>query len=103
MHYGWADLLILYRCFKIIQMTREDLKKKLDELQISEGEYSLFNELFSDRVILYQNYGDWEVFYLDERGRKNDHVIFKDESAAYGHILNLFVDSQKVKRDFNLN
>lgn len=84
-------------------MNRENLKKVLDELQIKETEYSLFNELFSDRIILYHSYDDWEVFYLDERGGRNDKVVFKDESAACDHILNLFIDSQKIKSDFNLS
>jgi len=84
-------------------MNRKDLKEILDQLQIKETEYSLFNELFSDRIILYHSYDDWEVFYLDERGGRNDKIVFKDESAACDHILNLFIDSQKVKSDLNLS
>jgi hypothetical protein len=48
------------------------LKEKLDLLAVNENFYSLSGTLLPDRVILYNSYEKWLVFYFDERGNRND-------------------------------
>jgi hypothetical protein len=84
-------------------MTRDELKIRLDDLKVNKVEYSLFSELFLDRIILFHNYTKWEVFYLDEKGGRNDERIFENESAACLYILQLLIESQKIKKDYKLN
>lgn len=83
-------------------MTINDLKNKLSRLRISENEYSLNGVLKPDSIILYNNYMSWEVFYLDERGTRNNEKIFNSESEACLYIYKLFVDSEKIKQKFKI-
>lgn len=51
-------------------MHRKELIKILEQEGIPSCWYSLYGELLPDRIVLYENYGKWEVFYFDERGNK---------------------------------
>ena len=51
-------------------MHRKELIKILEQERIPSCWYSLYGELLPDRIVLYENYGKWEVFYFDERGNK---------------------------------
>lgn len=78
-------------------MDRITLKEELDRLGIDEREYSLYNDLVLDSIVLYQNYDRWEVFYYDERAQRTDEKTFSSEADACDHIYQLFIDLQRVK------
>lgn len=84
-------------------MTINDLKIKLETLKIPTSHYSLDGELLADRIILYSNYAKYEVFYLDERGGKNEFKIFERENAACNYVLKLFEDQVLDKEKFGIN
>lgn len=83
-------------------MNRFELKEKLDLLGIGEHQYSLNGNLDSDSVILFNSYNEWQVFYLDERGVRNDIRVFESEDAACIYIYELFKDSKSIERQFGL-
>ena len=67
-------------------MNLTELKIKLQENNVPERWYSLDDGLKPDACILYKNYSVWEFFYLDERGGRNDHKIFKIEEDAFEYL-----------------
>lgn len=71
-------------------MNKDELKKELDKQGINSNEYSLNGDIDSDKIVLYQNYDKWEVFYFDERGRRNNEKIFCSEEDACSYIYELF-------------
>lgn len=71
-------------------MNRKDLKQKLDELNIYEGFYSLDGTLLPDRMVLYQSYNDWVVFYFDERGNRERTITFSSEQEACQYLYEYF-------------
>lgn len=84
-------------------MKIEELKIKLTELGISTCEYNLTNELVNDAINLYQNYDVWEVFYLDEKGNRNNEKKFESESTACQYIYKLFKDAKAIAQKFQIN
>ena len=78
-------------------MNKSDLITELQKLKVSEEEYSLEGELIFDRVILYHSYEEWRVFYLDERGGRNDERVFNSECEACWHIFKLFREAKEIK------
>jgi len=81
-------------------MNKDILKRELDDLKINSDLYSLNGDLLPDRVILNNSYSDWEVFYLDERGLRNDVKHFNTEEEACHYILELFKDDKQVEEDY---
>ncbi len=75
-------------------MNKVKLKEKLDNLAVNEKFYSLNGNLLPDRVILYNSYDQWLVFYFDERGNKNEERIFNSENEACQYIYNYFKKSE---------
>ena len=67
-------------------MTKKELTEKIIINHIPDRWYSLDNGLKPDACILYKNYSVWEYFYLDEKGNRHDHKIFKIEEEAYEHL-----------------
>ncbi|MBK9564730.1 MAG: hypothetical protein IPO37_05955 [Saprospiraceae bacterium] len=84
-------------------MTILQLEKKLIKLNVSQREFSLKGDLMFDAINLIRNYDKWEVFYLDEKGNRNDQLKFDDESSACEHIYSLFKESKRISRIFKLN
>ena len=80
-------------------MDRFELVKKLELLEVNPQEYSLNGELLYDNIILYQSYHKWEVFYLDERGGRNDLRVFESEDEACKHIFHLFKASKAIEKN----
>ncbi|RJE74981.1 hypothetical protein [Reichenbachiella sp. MSK19-1] len=78
-------------------MNKKELQTKLDLLGVASQAYSLEGELVPDNIILYNSYHKWEVFYLDERGGRNDEKEFDSESEACEHIYKLFKESQAIE------
>ncbi|HWY98711.1 MAG TPA: hypothetical protein VNY36_06480 [Bacteroidia bacterium] len=73
-------------------MNREELKKLLDTLKILPKEYSLYNVLDSDRMILYNFYEKWIVFYLNGSGARINEKTFYSEDEACRYLHHQFVD-----------
>ena len=71
-------------------MTRTELELKLNTLNINSFSYSLDGDLNPNSIILYNSYDDWIVFYLDERGGRNNEKVFESQQLAYDHIYGLF-------------
>lgn len=74
-------------------MNRVELIKKLDGLNVPNSFYDLDGNLLPDRIILYNSYNDWIVFYLDERGNRHEQKVFNSEVKALNYIFERF-DSQ---------
>ena len=71
-------------------MNKDILKKELDKLGVNPNEYSLNGNIESDKIVLYQNYSKWEVFYFDERGGRNCEKVFCNEEDACLYISSSF-------------
>ena len=67
-------------------MNLAELNKKLKESNVPERWYSIDEGLKPDACILYKNYSIWEFFYLDEKGDRHDHKLFKSEEEAFDHL-----------------
>jgi hypothetical protein len=76
-------------------MTRTELELKLNTLNINSSLYSLEGDLNPNSIILYNSYDNWIVFYLDERGGRNDERIFESQELAYDYIYVLFKKEKK--------
>jgi hypothetical protein len=83
-------------------MNNLELENKLKELNIPINEYSLNGDLISEAIILYKNYSIWEVFYLDEKGERNNEIKFYNEDEACKYIYKLFIDSKVIKEKYNI-
>ena len=83
-------------------MTKVDLKEILNGLGISHKVYSLDSELFADRLILYENYDKWEVFYSDEKGNRNDERVFNSENDACSFMLKLLSENSEIQHKYGL-
>jgi len=81
-------------------MNREELRRKLDELNVYPGFYSLEGELLPDRIVLYQNYAKWEVFYFDERGNRDNEKVFFSESEACNYIYEHFTTQKEIEKKY---
>ncbi len=77
-------------------MDKTELEEKLDLLGINENLYSLSGTLLPDRVILYNSYEKWLVFYFDERGNRNNEQTFNSENVACQYIYKHFKKLEKI-------
>ncbi|KIO76011.1 hypothetical protein TH53_17480 [Pedobacter lusitanus] len=77
-------------------MNREELKQKLEELNVYPGFYSLNGELLPDRIVLNHNYDKWEVFYFDERGNRDSEKTFSSENDACNYIYRYFIRQKGI-------
>ncbi len=71
-------------------MNKSELIKLLKKINIPTSHYSLDGELLSDRMIIYNSYEKWIVFYLDERGNRNEEKEFDSESKALSYLYERF-------------
>lgn len=83
-------------------MNKLELKGELDLLNVDSNSYSLNGVLNPDSIILYNSYDTWQVFYLDERGGRDDEKLFQSEEEACKYILKLFKDSKAIETKFNI-
>lgn len=72
-------------------MNKNELKNNLQKLNINPGFYSLEGELLPDRIVLFNSYSKWHVFYFDERGNRNNEKFFDSESEACNFIYSEFI------------
>ena len=80
-----------------------ELDQRLRDLKISSRSYSLNGDLKPDAIILFHNYAKWEVFYLDERGGRNDERVFVTEEEACLYVYVLFVKGKDIAEKFGMN
>ncbi|MDR2002374.1 MAG: hypothetical protein LBQ74_05025 [Prevotella sp.] len=79
-------------------MRVKELEQKIEELGIDDLHYSLYGELKSDSIILYQNYNKWEIFYMDERGSRKQLGVFDEEEQACNFLYELLVKDCDERR-----
>jgi len=79
-------------------MNKEELKHKLEELDVYYGFSSLEGDLLPDRIVLYHNYTKWEVFYFDERGNRDNEKIFFSENDACNYVYEHFKKQNRIIR-----
>jgi len=84
-------------------MNKAELKTNLDLIKVDPKNYSLEGELNPDATVLFQNYAKWEVFYLDERGKRHKEQIFVSENDACQYIYDLFKKSKAIEKKYGLN
>lgn len=82
-------------------MNRLGLKQNLDLLGVNG--YSLNDDLKPNSVILFQSYKEWRVFYLDEKGERNNEKIFGCEEDACSYIYQLFNETKKIQGQFGIH
>ena len=75
-------------------MNRNELLRVLNKEGISPNKYSLYGELQSDRIIIYENYNVWEVFYLDERGGRQMFKRCRSEEEACDFVYQTLMTSK---------
>lgn len=63
---------------------------------VNENDYSLYGSLDWNKIILYENYSNWEVFYLSERGTRDNYHVFHSEEEACQYIFNEFQKTLKI-------
>ncbi len=68
-------------------MNIEELKIKLNELNVAEHYYSINGHMLPNKYIIKEVYNYWECFYIDERGGQNDYHKFDNENAACCYFL----------------
>ena len=64
-------------------MNSEELKNKLEELNVPGRYYSINSSISSDRYVFRQVHIYWECFYIDERG---DRMIIIDLIMKMLHV-----------------
>ncbi len=74
-------------------MNREELSSKLNEEGFETHLYSLYGDLLPDRIILYENYNNWEIFYIDDRGGRHILTICHSENNACWFLYNYLKES----------
>ena len=68
-------------------MNSEELKNKLEELNVPGRYYSINSSISSDRYVFRQVHIYWECFYIDESGGQNDYHRFDNENDACEYFL----------------
>lgn len=79
-------------------MNFEELKYKIEQNNIPDNWYSLDDGLKPDACILYKNYAQWEYFYLDERGGRNDLRIFYKDDEAFDFLWSKLESQLRILR-----
>ena len=72
-------------------MSTEEMKTRIEELNIPSRYYSINGNIASDRYIFRQIYTYWECFYIDERGNQNDYHRFGDENDACEYFFRILI------------
>ena len=61
-------------------MNSEELKNKLEELNVPGRYYSINSSISSDRYVFRQVHIYWECFYIDERVQHSDYWVINQEA-----------------------
>jgi hypothetical protein len=71
-------------------MNRDELKVKLDELNIPVSNYSLYGIRNPDAIILECGF-KWRIYGIDERGGEHEKAAFATESEACVYFYKMMV------------
>lgn len=71
-------------------MNIKELEQALSNLCIPTEFYSLHGDVLPDRIVLLKKYSEWEVFYFDERGNRDQEKVFSSEEEACDYIYKYF-------------
>ena len=76
-------------------MNSEELRVKLEKLNIPRTSYSINGNIGADIFIFQQVHSYWECFYIDERGNQNnDYRRFDNENEACIYFY------EKLKKEY---
>lgn len=67
-------------------MTVEELKQNIISWNVPGSLFSINEGLKPNAYVLFENYGKWEFFYLDEKGQRMDYKVFYHSSDAYDYL-----------------
>ena len=67
-------------------MTLNILKENIKTWKVPSSLYSINEGLKPNAYVLVENYGNWEFFYLDEKGERKDYNFWKDSNEAYEYL-----------------
>lgn len=81
-------------------MNKLELKQRLDKLEVNPDFYSLEGDLLPDRIVLYQNYHRWEVFYFDEKGNRDNEKVFSSEKEACEYLYDYFKEQKEIEKKY---
>lgn len=69
-------------------MTIEELKTKLEALDVPQTWYSINDSVKPGAYILWEIHGFYDCFYFDERGNECDRHRFMNENDACEYLYN---------------
>ena len=78
-------------------MNKLELACLLQKEGVNSSFYSLNGELVPDRMVLFQSYEKWYVFYYDERGNRRNESMFDSESDACKYLYEYFKKQYKIR------
>jgi len=78
-------------------MNKKQLKKELENLNISKFYYSLKGIEFPDRIILSRQLKKWCVFYVDDRGNLDWKKYFSTEDEACEYMLKILKNDKEFE------
>lgn len=67
-------------------MTFEKLKENIVIWKVPATLYSINEGLKPNAYIIFENYGKWEFFFLDEKGERIGHHYFNDSDDAFDYL-----------------
>ena len=82
-------------------MNKQELKEKLDNLDIDSSCYSLDGMLYPIRYILLHTKSLWLTFSYDERGNVQGLSEFKSEDKACKSMLSLLIELDEWQKKGN--
>lgn len=77
-------------------MNRAELRETLDADGIRPDAYSLEGGLYEDRLCIDEDYGVWEVYYV-ERGKRWNQRRFDTEDEACRYLLDLLRQDRSAR------
>lgn len=77
-------------------MNRTELREMLTADGIRPDAYSLDGGLYEDRLCIEENYGTWEVYYV-ERGKRWNQRRFDTEDDACRYLLKLLREDHSAR------
>lgn len=83
-------------------MNINELKRKLEDLNVNPNSYSLDGSLNNNSRILYHSYNEWHVFYY-ERGIRENERTFDSEEEACDYIYQGFLNTIEIEKKYSLN
>lgn len=67
-------------------MTLDKLKENIIIWEVPESLYSINDGLKPNAYIIFENYGKWEFFFLDEKGKRSGHVFFYNSEDGFDYL-----------------